>query len=100
MTLTDHLEELRSRLIRVAIILFISFFVCYGFGVQLQEVLLTPLRVALGSEGKVVYLGLLDKVLAQFQLAFWSSVILASPFWLENYGFLFDQVSMMLKLRQ
>ncbi len=85
MTLTDHLEELRSRLIRVAIILFIAFFACYGYGAQLQEILLTPLRAALGSEGKVVYLGLLDKVLAQFQLAFWSSIILASPLWFREF---------------
>lgn len=86
MTLTDHLEELRSRLIRVAIILFVAFFVCYGFGEQLQEILLKPLREALiGNEGKVVYLGLLDKVLAQFQLAFWSSIILASPLWFREF---------------
>lgn len=85
MTLTDHLEELRSRLIRVAIIIFVSFFVCYAYGAQLQEILLAPLRVALGTEGKVVYLGLLDKVLAQFQLAFWSSIILASPLWFREF---------------
>lgn len=85
MTLTDHLEELRSRLIRVAIILIVAFFACYGYGEQLQEILLVPLRAALGSEGKVVYLGLLDKVLAQFQLAFWSSIILASPLWFREF---------------
>lgn len=84
MSLTDHLEELRTRLIRIAIILIISFFICYGIGEHLQEILLTPLRTALGSDGKVVFLGLLDKVLTQFQLAFWSSVILASPFWFRE----------------
>lgn len=85
MSLTDHLDELRSRLIRVAIILIVAFFVCYGYGEQLQEILLIPLRAALGTEGKVVYLGLLDKVLAQFQLAFWSSIILASPLWFREF---------------
>lgn len=84
MSLTDHLEELRSRLIRIAVILIISFFACYGYGEVLQDILLIPLRNALGSEGKVVFLGLLDKVLAQFQLAFWSSVILASPLWFRE----------------
>lgn len=84
MSLTDHLEELRNRLIRIAIILFVSFFACYGYGEQLQEILLVPLRNALGADGKVVFLGLLDKVLAQFQLAFWSSVILASPLWFRE----------------
>jgi sec-independent protein translocase protein TatC len=85
MSLTEHLEELRSRLIRTALILIISFLVCYGVGDKLQDFLLLPLRNALGStEGKVVFLGLLDKVLAQFQLAFWSSIILSSPFWFRE----------------
>ncbi len=84
MSLTDHLEELRTRVIRVAIILIVSFMACYGFGEQLQEILLSPLRSALGVEGKVVFLGLLDKVLTQFQLAFWSSVIVSSPLWFRE----------------
>jgi sec-independent protein translocase protein TatC len=84
MSLTDHLTELRTRLIRVAIILIVSFMACYGLGEQLQEILLSPLRSALGTDGKVVFLGLLDKVLAQFQLAFWSSIIVSSPLWFRE----------------
>lgn len=84
MSLTEHLEELRKRVIRIAIILIVSFFLCYGIGERLQEVLLMPLREALGSEGKVVFLGLLDKVLTQFQLAFWTSIIFSSPFWFRE----------------
>jgi len=84
MSLTEHLEELRKRVIRIAIILILSFFVCYGLGEKLQELLLVPLREALGSDGKVVFLGLLDKVLTQFQLAFWTSIIFSSPFWFRE----------------
>jgi len=84
MELTDHLVELRKRLIYIVGILIVSFFICYGFGEQLQSFLLAPLRDALGTEGKVVFLGLLDKVLTQFQLAFWSSIILSSPFWFHQ----------------
>ncbi|MCT4641414.1 MAG: twin-arginine translocase subunit TatC [Bacteriovoracaceae bacterium] len=84
MELTDHLHELRKRVINIVIILIISFFVCYGFGEKLQDILLAPLRSALGVEGKVVFLGLLDKVLTQFQLAFWSAVIFSSPLWFHQ----------------
>lgn len=84
MELTDHLEELRKRLIYIVGILIVSFFVCYGVGEHLQSLLLAPLREALGAEGKVVFLGLLDKVLTQFQLAFWSSIILSSPLWFHQ----------------
>lgn len=83
MSLTDHLEELRKTLLRVVIILVVAFFVCYGFGEHISEILLRPLRGALlevGS-GQVVYLGILDKVLSQLQIAFWSSIIISAPVW-------------------
>ena len=81
MSFTEHLEELRSRLIRVLIILVVGFFVCYSYGDKIADFLLIPLREAVGDSGKIVYQGVLDKVLAQFQLAFWSAVILTAPLW-------------------
>ena len=80
----DHLEELRKRIIRVIIILVISFGICYTFSTHIQEFLLAPLRAALGTDGRVIFTGLLDKVLAELQIAFWSCVFLASPFWFRE----------------
>lgn len=84
MSLTDHLTELRLRLIRISVILLLAFGVCYSQGERVQELLLTPLRLALGETGKIVFIGLLDKVLTQFQLAFWSSIIFSSPLWFRE----------------
>lgn len=84
MSFMEHLEELRSRIIRILIILVISFAVCYYFSTTIQEILLTPLREAMGNNGKVIFTGLLDKVLAELQIAFWSCVFLASPFWFRE----------------
>lgn len=83
MSLVDHLEELRKTMINVAIILSVSFFVCYGQGDLISEFLLKPLRKVLQDShtGEIVYLGLLDKILSQLQVAFWSSIILSSPLW-------------------
>ncbi len=82
MSLVEHLEELRSTMVRVVAILAISFIVCYSQADIISEILLTPLRAALNnSNGQIIYLGLLDKVLSQFQVAFWSSVIISSPLW-------------------
>jgi sec-independent protein translocase protein TatC len=84
MSLTEHLEELRKTMIRVVLTLAISFFVAYGFGQEISEFLLAPLRLALSGDnagGSVVYLGLLDKVLSQFQVAFWTSIIGSAPLW-------------------
>ncbi len=83
MSLTEHLEELRKTVLRVGLIILISFGVAYSFGDVISEYLLVPLRTVLEHEknGQIVYLGLLDKVLSQLQVAFWSSVILSSPLW-------------------
>lgn len=84
MSFMEHLEELRTRLIRILIILAVSFGICYYFSTQIQEILLVPLREAIGANGKVVFTGLLDKVIAELQIAFWSCVFLASPFWFRE----------------
>lgn len=84
MSLSEHLEELRTCLIRVTVILFASFILAYSLGEHISEFLLHPLRNSLKSLGPnqgIVYLGILDKVLSQLQVAFWSSIILSSPLW-------------------
>ena len=83
MSMIEHLEELRSTLIRVLIIVVITFVLSYSFGEYISEILLKPLRLVLQGSGKgqIVYLGLLDKVISQLQLAFWSSTVLSSPLW-------------------
>ncbi|MCY4523329.1 MAG: twin-arginine translocase subunit TatC [Halobacteriovoraceae bacterium] len=86
MSFTEHLEELRKTAIRVAIILSVSFFLAYGFGKEISELLLLPLRKSIEglADAKIVYLGLLDKVIAQLQVAFFSSVIISSPLWFRE----------------
>lgn len=82
MPLTDHLGELRKHLIKIILYVAVGFAICYSQGSFLSELLLQPLREALGDAGgKVVYLGILDKVLSQFQLGIWAGIILSSPFW-------------------
>lgn len=84
MTFMDHLEELRVRLIRIAVILVISFSICYYYSSAISEFLLVPLRQALGSSGKVIFTGLFDKVIAELQMALWASIFFASPFWFRE----------------
>jgi sec-independent protein translocase protein TatC len=84
MTFMEHLEELRVRLIRTVVILVISFSICYSYSSAISEFLLIPLREALGSSGKVIFTGLFDKVMAELQIALWSSIFFASPFWFRE----------------
>lgn len=83
MSVSEHLEELRSTLLRVFVILIVAFFVSYHFGDYLSEILLAPLRETLRDQklGQVVYLGIFDKILSQLQVAFWSAVLISSPIW-------------------
>lgn len=82
MSFVEHLEELRSSIIKILFILIAGFFVAYGLGEQISEILLNPLRkVLLLNHGTIVYLGLFDKVLSEFQLALWADIILTSPLW-------------------
>lgn len=84
MSLVEHLEELRTRIIRILVILLVFFGVCYALSSQLSELLLTPLRNVLEGSSKIVFTGLLDKVLAELQIAFWCSVVLSSPLWFRE----------------
>ncbi len=84
MSFMDHLEELRTRLIRILIILVVSFSICYHFSSQISEFLLVPLRAAIGTDGKVIFTGLFDKVMAEFQISFWACVFFASPLWFRE----------------
>ncbi|PIR28611.1 MAG: twin-arginine translocase subunit TatC [Bdellovibrionales bacterium CG11_big_fil_rev_8_21_14_0_20_38_13] len=83
MSVQEHLEELRKTALRVFVILILAFFVSYHFGDLLSEILLSPLREVLIDQklGQIVYLGIFDKILSQLQVAFWSSVLISSPFW-------------------
>ncbi len=83
MSVQEHLEELRKTALRVFVILILSFFISYHFGDLLSEILLTPLRATLQDQklGQIVYIGIFDKILSQLQVAFWSSVLISSPFW-------------------
>jgi sec-independent protein translocase protein TatC len=84
MSLLEHLEELRTRIIRIVLILGVSFFVCYAYAADISHFLILPLKNAIGAHGKIVFTGLLDKVLAELQIAFWSSILLAAPFWFRE----------------
>lgn len=83
MTISEHLEELRSTMMRVFVILIVAFFVSYHFGAELSELLLRPMRETLVDQklGQIVYLGIFDKILSQLQVAFWSAVLISAPLW-------------------
>ena len=82
MTFIEHLEDLKKTVVRVVIILVVSFFVTYAFSSQISAFLLRPIKEALAATGgTLIVTGLFDRILAELLVTFWASLIVSSPFW-------------------
>jgi sec-independent protein translocase protein TatC len=87
MALSDHLRELRARLIRSAIVVAVLFGVAIFFYDQLLDLLLIPYNNALEElgqevESEIVVNDITGPLLLQLKLCGVSAVIGASPYWL------------------
>jgi len=80
MTLTDHLEELRSRLVKIFIAAFIGFLACYGFAERMFEVLMAPLKPLLPENSHLIFTGLPEGFFTYIKLALVAGVFVASPY--------------------
>ena len=76
---TDHLDELRKRLITCFIAIGIGFCGCYAFSKQLFEILMQPLLLAMPPEEKLVYTGLPEAFFTYLKVAFLAGVLLSTP---------------------
>lgn len=76
---TEHLEELRQRLIVCFIALFIGFCIAYGFKEQLFHILMKPLIAAMGKGEKLIFTGLAEAFFTYLKVAFLAGLMLASP---------------------
>ena len=84
MTIWDHLNELRSRVVKAAIGLFISSMVCWAFRVKLLALLIRPYEVAWVAQGmpgkpELQTLGPADVFVGYLQLSIVAGVIAAAP---------------------
>jgi sec-independent protein translocase protein TatC len=81
MTILEHLDELRSRLVRAVAGLVVAFVLCWLVSDRLLELLLRPIRAHLFDGGEIVYIHLGEPFLIHMKAAFLASLFLASP-WL------------------
>ena len=77
--LTEHLEELRQRLIRSLIAMGIGTVLCYSRAEILYMVLLSPLTTQLPADSRLIFTELTEAFLTYFKLALWGGFALASP---------------------
>lgn len=92
MTLTEHLDELRRRLVRAALALVVGMVVAFVFNRQVFEFAIAPYREALsdaGGDGRLQSLGPLDTFVEVMKLCFLVGFIGTSPYVLaQMWGFI------------
>lgn len=80
MSLTDHLEELRKRLMRSLIAAFIAFGACYHFKERLFEILTRPLVESLPQNTYMIYTSLPEAFFNYLKISFFAGLVVASPY--------------------
>lgn len=76
---TDHLEELRERIIKSFIAVVIGFAVCYGFKEKLFELITRPLISVMEKGDQLIFTGLPEAFFTYLKVAFLAGLILAGP---------------------
>ncbi len=85
MTLLEHLEELRQRLLRSIIALAVGFVLCWTFHQQIYQVLARPVK-QLGRE--LAFFSITEPFLLYFKVSALAAVFLVSPYLLgEIWGY-------------
>jgi sec-independent protein translocase protein TatC len=77
----DHLEELRKRLIRAFIAVFIGMGIAWAFTDKIMDWIRRPIAPYL-TDGGLIFTGVMDKFTAHIKVAAMSGVILSCPFWI------------------
>jgi sec-independent protein translocase protein TatC len=83
MSLLEHLEELRKRIIHSGLYLIVAFFLAYAFRVQIYQFMQQPIVTALSKhhlDTQLVYLNPVDIFNLYIKISFMAGAIIASPF--------------------
>lgn len=87
--LLDHLIELRKRLIRSVIVLFVLLIACFFFATTIFDVLVQPYRDAVAPQPvELIYTAPQEFFFTQLSLAFFGALFIGFPYLaVEIYGF-------------
>ena len=80
MPITSHLEELKTRLIRVLIVLGIGFGVCYLFKDWSFRVITKPLVDVMPAHSSMIFTGLPEAFFIHMKIAFFAALFLTAPY--------------------
>jgi sec-independent protein translocase protein TatC len=80
MSLVQHLEELRKRIIWSIVGLAVAFFPCWSYAKEIFNFLVAPIHPFLPPGTRLAFLGLTDPFLMYFKVAALAALFIASPF--------------------
>lgn len=80
MSLLEHLEELRTRIVHSLVALVVGFLVCWGFAEQIAELLARPVYSVLPEGERLVFLGITDPFILYVKVALLAGLFLAAPY--------------------
>jgi len=80
MPFTDHLQELRTRLMRVLVVVGIGCVLCWYFKEQLFQIITRPLFQVLPQNSHMIYTGLPEAFFNYMKISFFASLFLTSPY--------------------
>jgi sec-independent protein translocase protein TatC len=76
----EHLEDLRWTIVKMAGVLIVAMFLCFGFRQRLVMIMQRPLSEVGGQVGALRALGITDSITVSFQLAFYAGIVISFPF--------------------
>ena len=85
MSLIQHLEELRTRLVRSLVAVGLAFIVCWIFVQEIAEFLARPIYKVLEPGQRLVFLGVTDPFVLYVKMAALTGVFIASPIVLYQF---------------
>jgi sec-independent protein translocase protein TatC len=92
LSVVDHLDELRNRLIVSVLTLVVAFAVAYGFHEQLIELLEQPLPQRFEDSG-LITLSPTEPFFTTLKVCFWAAILVSLPVWLyQVYAFVIPAV--------
>lgn len=80
MSLLEHLEEFRQRIVRSLIAVAIGFLACWYFASDIADFLARPIYAVLPEGSKLAFLGITDPFILYIKVAALAGLFLASPY--------------------
>ncbi len=78
--ITEHLEELRSRILKSAIAILIATVASYPFSKKLYYLLSLPLKKALPQGSNLIFIGVTEAFFTYIKVSLLSGVVVSSPY--------------------